>query len=71
MLGECILSAPTKEKFERLINEYYCVGGGILRYIVDGNLIFDSKNFTHLDTVYVVRLKNGRYQLRRWIKDGA
>lgn len=69
MLGECILSAPTKEKFERLINEYYCVGGGTLRYIVDGNLIFDSKNFTHLDTVYVVRLKNGRWQMRRREKD--
>lgn len=65
MLGECLMSAPTVEKLEGLINEYYCS----VNYTVRGNLVFNRKTCEYLDTVYVVRLKNGRYQLRRWIKD--
>lgn len=65
MLGPCILSAPTVEKLEELINEFYCS----VNYTVHGNLVFNRKTCEYLDTVYVVRLKNGRYQLRRRIKD--
>ena len=65
MLGACILSAPTADKLEKLINEYYCSEN----YRIDGNLVYNTKTLEHLDNVYVAPLKNGRWQLRRWIKD--
>ena len=65
MLGKCILSAPTAEDLERLINEFY----GSENYRIDGNLVFNTKTFRHLDDVYVVCLKNGRWQMRRREKD--
>ena len=65
MLGKCILSAPTHDELEKLINEYYCSEN----YRIDGNLVFNTKTFTHLGGVYVVCLKNGRWQMRRREKD--
>jgi hypothetical protein len=66
MLGKCILSAPTAEDLERLINEYY----GSENYRIDGNLVFNRKTMEHLDGVYVVCLRrSGRWQMRRREKD--
>lgn len=65
MLGPCILSAPTVEKLEELINEYYCS----VNYTVSGNLVYNRKTLTYIDDMWVVRTKNGRWQMRRVIKD--
>ena len=65
MLGLCILSAPTLEKLEELINEYYCS----VNYTVNGNLVYNRKTLTYIDDMWVVRTKNGRWQMRRVIKD--
>lgn len=65
MLGPCILSAPTVKKLEELINEYYCS----VNYTVSGNLVYNRKTLTYIDDMWVVRTKNGRWQMRRVIKD--
>ena len=65
MLGPCILSAPTLEKLEELINEYYCS----VNYTVNGNLVYNRKTTTYIDNMWVSKAKNGRWQMRRVIKD--
>ena len=39
LVGKCILSAPSHDKLEALINEYYCS----TNYRIDGNLVINSK----------------------------
>lgn len=65
MLGPCILSAPTLEKLEELINEYYCS----VNYTVSGNLVYNRKTATYIDNMWVYKARNGRWQMRRVIKD--
>lgn len=65
MLGPCILSAPTLEKLEELINEYYCS----VNYTVYGNLVYNRKTLTYIDDMWVSKAKNGRWQMRKVIKD--
>lgn len=65
MLGPCILSAPTLEKLEELINEYYCS----VNYTVNGNLVYNRKTLTCIDGMWVSKARNGRWQMRRVIKN--
>lgn len=65
MLGPCILSAPTLEKLEELINEYYCS----VNYTVNGNQVYNRKTLTCIDGMWVTKARNGRWQMRRVIKD--
>jgi hypothetical protein len=65
MLGPCILSAPTLEKLEELINESYCS----VNYTVNGNLVYNRKTLTCIDGMWVYKARNGRWQMRRVIKD--
>lgn len=65
MLGPCILSAPTLEKLEELINEYYCS----VNYAVNGNLVYNRKTATYIDNMWVSKARNGRWQMRRVIKN--
>lgn len=65
MLGPCVLSAPTLEKLEELINEYYYS----VNYTVNGNLVYNRKTATYIDNMWVSKAKNGRWQMRRVIKD--
>ena len=58
--GKLIASATTKEKLEKLINEYYYSNNWV---ITDNNMIYNTlKDRFSIGTIVV--LKKGRYQFR-------
>ena len=65
LVGKCILSAPSRDKLEALINEYYCS----TNYRIDGNLVINSKTGKCLDDMWVCCAKAGRWQMRRRVKE--
>lgn len=65
LVGKCILSAPSHDKLEALINEYYCS----TNYRIYGNLVINSKTGKCLDDMWVCCTKAGRWQMRRRIRD--
>lgn len=65
MKSKCILSAPTTEELEKLINEYYCSRN----YVIDGDRVLNRKTGQYLDGVYVVLKPKTRWQMRRWEGD--
>jgi hypothetical protein len=65
MKSKCILSAPTTEELEKLINEYYCSRN----YVIDGDRVLNRKTGQYLDGVYVVLKPKARWQMRRWERD--
>lgn len=65
MKSKCILSAPTTEELEKLINEYYCSRN----YVIDGGRVLNRKTGQYLDGVYVVLKPKARWQMRRWESD--